>query len=72
VKAIARVNDWFMPPVAVGDETRGVAHERLVEWLEVGPLILLTGIALIALAIPIVLVTVSMFNVVSWVIGGAA
>jgi hypothetical protein len=36
---------------------------------EVGTLIGLTGLALIALSIPVVLVVVSVVNVLSWVIG---
>jgi hypothetical protein len=45
--------------------------KRCGEWFEVGTLIALTALAMIALSIPVVLVVVSIVNVLSWVIGGA-
>ena len=42
---------------------------RCGEWFEVGTLIGLTALAVIALSIPLVLVVVSIVNVVSWLIG---
>lgn len=43
--------------------------ERFDEWFEAAALVALTGLAVIALSIPVVLVVVSIVNVLSWVIG---
>ena len=42
--------------------------ERLDDWFEAGTLMALTGLAVIALSIPVVLVVVSIVNVLSAVI----
>ena len=44
--------------------------KRCGEWFEIGTLIGLTALAMIALSIPVALVVVSIVNVLSWVIGG--
>lgn len=43
--------------------------ERFDEWFEAGALVALTGLAVIALSIPVVLVVVSIVDVLGWVIG---
>jgi hypothetical protein len=43
--------------------------KSLAEWLEVGILVPLVVLALIALAIPVVLVVMSVINVLSWAVG---
>lgn len=44
-------------------------RKRFDEWFEGGILIALTGVAVIALSIPVALVVMSIVNVLSWVIG---
>lgn len=72
MKAIAKSVHWPARS-AVIDVGRHSSPESLwkplSEWLEVGILVPLVGFALLALAIPVVLVVMSIINVLSWVIG---
>jgi len=43
--------------------------KRCGEWFEVGTFIGLTGLAMLALSIPVALIVVSVVNLLSWVIG---
>jgi hypothetical protein len=62
-----------MTAIAVTNTAVPLSGERIWkrcgECFEVGTLIGLTGLALIALSIPVVLIVVSVVNVLSWVIG---